>query len=172
MINGVPESGWYVIRTKPHMEDRALWHLRNQGFDVYLPKYRKQVRTARKTQSVLRPLFPGYIFARPSEKISAWRSINGTVGVLALIQFGAEPALLSNEFLADIKLREDEAGAVSLAPAKLVKGDMVKVNDGAFAESYAVLEEMIDEKRAILLIELLGREVRVSAPVESLLKVS
>ena len=53
-------SAWYVVRVKTAQEDRAVWHLKNQGFHVYMPKYRKTIRHARKVQNVLRPLFPGY----------------------------------------------------------------------------------------------------------------
>ena len=49
-------KSWFVVRLKTGAESRAAWHLNNQGFDVYLPQYRKEIRHARKTQTVLREL--------------------------------------------------------------------------------------------------------------------
>jgi hypothetical protein len=40
------QDGWYVVRTHALSEDRAAWHLKNRGFDVYLPRYSKQRRHA------------------------------------------------------------------------------------------------------------------------------
>ncbi|MBF0251656.1 MAG: transcriptional activator RfaH [Alphaproteobacteria bacterium] len=165
-------QAWYVVRTKTQLEDRAVWHLRNQGFDVYLPRYRKQVRHARKVQTVLRPLFPGYVFVNMDLRRQRWRAVNGTVGVISLVQFGSEPMPVPAEVVDAIRANEDEAGAISLAPQGLVTGDRVRVRDGALADYTALLEEISDEKRAVLLLELMGREVRVSAPLESLVKAS
>lgn len=165
-------SGWFVVRTQPRAEERASWHLNNQGYEVYLPRYRKQVRHARKTETVLRPLFPGYVFVRIDTLRQRWRSINGTVGVISLVQFGNEPVSVPAAVVDAIRTREDVGGVVSLAPEGLKKGDVVRVRDGAFADYTALLEEVSDEKRVILLLDLMGREVRVSVPVENLAKAS
>lgn len=163
---------WYVVRVKTSHEDRAAWHLRNQDFKVYLPKYRKTIRHARKTQSVLRPLFPGYLFVNMDTASQPWRSINGTVGVLSLVQFGLQPQSIDSSIIDMIRLREDQDGIVSIAPQGLKKGDTIRVLEGAFADHTALLEEVSDDKRVILLLNLMGREVRVHASAESLAKVS
>ena len=36
-------KSWFVVRLKTGAESRAAWHLNNQGFDVYLPQYRKEI---------------------------------------------------------------------------------------------------------------------------------
>ncbi|WP_423416403.1 transcription termination/antitermination NusG family protein [Hyphomicrobium sp. B1] len=48
-------------------------HLRNQGYEVYVPVLRKQIRHARQVREVLRPLFPGYLFARLTHSTMRWR---------------------------------------------------------------------------------------------------
>ena len=60
-------------------------HLGRQSFDYFLPRYRKTRRQARKFDTVLAPLFPGYIFVRFDKEQTNWRSINGTFGVRRLI---------------------------------------------------------------------------------------
>ena len=163
-------GGWYVVRTKTGAEERAVWHLKNQGFEAYLPRYRKQIRHARKTQTVLRPLFPGYVFVSMDIGKQRWRAINGTMGVISLVQFGDEPRPIPAAMVDAIRMREDGAGAIDVAPAGLKKGDRVRVREGAFAEYTALLEEVSDQKRVVLLLDLMGRAVRLSVPAESLAK--
>ena len=164
-------KAWFVVRTKTGAEERAVWHLNNQGFEAYLPRYRKEVRHARKTSIVLRPVFPGYVFVRMDLEQQRWRAINGTMGVISLVQFGDEPRPVRDVVVNAIREREKD-GVVNLAPEGLRKGDLVRVREGAFADHTALLEEVSDEKRVILLLDLMGREVRVTAPMENLAKAS
>lgn len=165
-------GAWYVVRTKTGAEERAVWHLKNQGFEAYLPRYRKQIRHARKTQTVLRPLFPGYVFVSMDLGQQRWRAINGTMGVISLVQFGDTPKPIPTAMVDLIRAREDAVGVINVAPDGLKKGDRVRVREGAFADYTALLEEVSDEKRVILLLDLMGRAVRISVPMESLAKAS
>ena len=161
---------WFVVCTKAQMEDRAIWHLKNQGFDVYMPRYRKQIRHARKTQTVLRPLFPGYVFVSMGVSQQRWRSINGTVGVISLVQFGKEPAVMTSEMIDVIRAREDQKGVVCLAPDNLQKGDKVRIREGSFTDFDSIIDEVSDKKRVFLMLELMGRGVRISVPTDYLVK--
>ena len=165
-------GAWYVVRTKTGGEERAVWHLKNQNFEAYLPRYRKQVRHARKTSTVLRPLFPGYVFVCMDLGQQRWRAINGTFGVISLVQFGDAPHPIPTAIVDAMRAREDGTGVVNTAPDGLKKGDRVRVREGALAEYTALLDEVSDEKRVILLLDLMGREVRISVPMENLAKVS
>jgi transcriptional antiterminator RfaH len=51
-----------VVQTHSHADAKASWHLPRQGFEIYLPKYLKKRRHARRTQIVIVPLFPRYLF--------------------------------------------------------------------------------------------------------------
>lgn len=165
-------GAWYVVRTKTGGEERSTWHLKNQGFEAYLPRYRKQVRHARKTEMALRPLFPGYVFVRLDIGRQRWRAINGTFGVIGIVQFGDTPQAIPERMVQAIRAREDAVGAVDVAPQGLQKGDRVRVREGAFAEYTALLGEVSDGKRVTLLLDLMGREVRISVNMENLAKAS
>lgn len=165
-------ADWFIVRTQSRAEERAAWHLNNQGFNAYLPRYSKQIRHARKSKTVLRPLFPSYVFVYIDTENQRWRAINGTVGVIELVQFGDGPKPIRAEIVEAIRARENSDGVVSLAPPSLKKGDSVRVREGAFADCVALLEEVSDQKRVFLLLDLMGREVRVSMPTENLTKVS
>lgn len=159
---------WYVVSTHARGEARAEQHLRNQDFEAYLPRYRKQRRHARKVDVVLAPLFPRYIFVRLDLDMQRWRSVNGTQGVSHIICCGETPAPVPEGIVECIMARENDAGAVMLAPRGPVRGDVLRITEGALADQIGLFEEMVDEKRAILLLDLMGREVRITADVENL----
>jgi transcriptional antiterminator RfaH len=58
--------------------------------------------------------------------------------------------------------RENQDGFVKLGlPAGVRPGSAVRLIDGIFADATGVLERVADENRVAILLELLGREVRV-----------
>src|SRR4029079_10767897 len=79
---------WYVVRTLPQRELQARIQLINQGFRVFVPRYLKNRRHARKLETVSAPLFPRYIFVVLDRTRDRWRSINGTFGVDRLLTYG------------------------------------------------------------------------------------
>ena len=75
---------WYVVQTQPHAESKAARHLCRQGFQIYLPRYLKRRRHARRTETVPAPLFPRYMFVAVDIAVQRWRSIQSTIGVSRL----------------------------------------------------------------------------------------
>lgn len=161
-------NSWFVVQTQSRAEAKAKLHLVNQGFDTYMPVYQRRVRHARRTEMVMRPLFPGYLFVRLDPDMHRWRSINGTVGVRQILTNGNMPRYVPDRIIDEIIEREDENGAVKLTPPTFSPGQRVRMVDGAFAEISGLFEEIRDEARAVLLISLLGRKVRVSVPTADL----
>ena len=53
---------WYVVYAQAQKELVAHQNLIKQGFAAYLPRYRKNCRHARRTYTVMAPLFPRYLF--------------------------------------------------------------------------------------------------------------
>jgi transcriptional antiterminator RfaH len=152
---------WFVVRTKPQAEEKAARHLANQGFAAYLPRYRRRIRHARRNMIVLRSLFPGYLFVELDPTRCRWRSINGTIGVQGILTNDDVPLAVPEAIVAEIRSREDESGAVKLAPPAFTPGQLVRLTEGPLAEVSALFEEMRDENRMVLLVSLLGRKVRM-----------
>ena len=76
---------WFVAHTQPLKEIVAQQHLLNQGYEVYMPRFKKIVRHARKIEEKLVPLFPRYIFVGMDLSSARWRSVDGTRGVSHLL---------------------------------------------------------------------------------------
>ncbi len=158
-------SRWYVVHTQPNRETRALINLQRQGFTAYLPKFQRVRRHARKTETVSRPLFPRYLFVQLDLTREAWRSIHSTFGVSQLLSKGEEPVPVPIGVVEEIHAREGSDGFVTLGlPPGVGPGSQIRLIDGIFAESKGVLDRVADQYRVSVLLQLLGREVRVFVP--------
>jgi transcriptional antiterminator RfaH len=158
---------WYVVHTQPNSESRALNHLERQGFTTYLPRYRKRRRHARRVETVVAPLFPRYLFVAVDMAVQRWRSIYSTVGVSRLIGAGDEPTPIADDLIADLKQREAD-GIIQLQQRPQYRpGERLRVLDGAFVECHGLFDGMTDGERVRILLDLLGRKVRVLLDIDS-----
>jgi transcriptional antiterminator RfaH len=156
---------WYVVTTKAREETKALFNLRRQGFNAYLPQQKKTRRHARRTDIVLAPLFPKYLFVEFDLDMKNWSCINSTLGVSKLIKFGTTPTPLPTEVIDEIQAREDSKGMVTLnRDLDIKQGDKVTVINGAFNNHVGIFECQNDDARIVILLNLLGRDVRARLP--------
>ncbi len=163
----VSSGRWYVVHTHAHSEARAASHLERQGFATYWPRYLKQNRHARRTETVAAPLFPRYLFVAIDLTSQRWRTIESTIGVSHLIRNGDQPAPVSDNDIAELRDRE-ERGYVRLpARAPFAPGATVRVIDGSFACCLGLYDGMKAGERIAVLLDLLGRKVRVVLGLES-----
>jgi transcriptional antiterminator RfaH len=155
-------SRWYVVQTQPHAETKAMGHLIRQDFAVYLPRYLKRRRHARRVDMVAAPLFPRYLFVTVDVEMQRWRSIHSTTGVARLVCNGDDPAPVPPDVVAALQRREDTDGFVKLERRQqFAPGERVRVVDGVFADNLGLFEGMADKERVAILLDLLGRKVRI-----------
>lgn len=153
---------WYVVQTHPHSESKAGWHLGRQGFDTYLPRYGKRRRHARRVETVAAPLFPRYLFVSIDMATQRWRSIHSTIGVSRLVCNGDEPAVLADGVVDGLRRRENEEGFVRLeSRLRFAMGEQVRIVDGIFATCLGLFDGVSDGERVAVLLDMLGRKVRV-----------
>jgi transcriptional antiterminator RfaH len=169
MTAAADTRAWYVVRTHPHAEVKASLHLQQQGYEIYLPCYRKRRRHARRVDTVRAPLFPRYLFVGFDIATQRWRSILSTIGVAQLVRHGDEPVPVPPQVIEELKSREDEAGLICLpTPPAFTPGDRIRVLSGAFADLFGFFETMTEAERVTVLLDLLGRKVRVAMTAEAI----
>lgn len=179
------QPGWAVVMTKVAAEHVAERAIREGGYRVYLPMYRRflrgvrigrdgrRVRTRRDGELVFRPLFPGYLFVElhPDQQ---WYAIRSMTAVVDLIRDGSRPSLLPAAVVEEIRLREDH-GAFDHGRANRRKklrvdfkrGDTVRIIEGPFADFLAEVEKSDEKGRLELLVSLFGRVTAVRSDAET-----
>ena len=79
-----------------------------------------------------------------------------------LVCNGAEPAPVGDDIVSGLRGREDAAGLVRLEQRpRFAAGEAVRVVDGALTSCLGLYEGIADGDRVAVLLELLGRKVRV-----------
>ncbi|GAA0783355.1 transcription/translation regulatory transformer protein RfaH [Marinobacterium sediminicola] len=158
---------WYVVQSKPGQAEKAAHELQNQGFEVFLPQVRVEKLRRGKRVELEEPLFPGYLFIELSEVASNWRPIRSTRGVARMITFGDKPAVVPDDVVEQLRDNLRQRGELqSLKP-----NEPVRITEGPFANLNAVFAEYDGEKRAFLLLELLGQWQRLSLPLSAVKKI-
>ena len=161
MIDSAAAFRWYIVRTHARAEVKAALNLERQGFATYLPRYLKRRRHARRVEIVPAPLFPRYLFVAIDVASQRWRSIQSTFGVAQLVCNGDDPSSVSAAIVEELRQREDDKGFVQLARRGFARGEKVRVVEGVFSACLGLFEGMTDNERVTVLLDLLGRKVRV-----------
>jgi transcription elongation factor/antiterminator RfaH len=152
---------WYAVHTLPLNEPRAEHHLGNQCFPTFMPKRLKTVRHARKLTTIEAAFFPRYLFVVLDVSLDPWRKVNGTCGVSRLVMCGDEPQPVPRGIVEALIASTDDRGILQLGE-KLQVGGPVRLMAGPFAEHLAVLDYLDEAGRVQVLLDLLGRQVRVT----------
>ncbi len=160
---------WYVVHTKVRQEQTACENLARQGFAVYLPRIKALKRIRGRQQAKLEPLFPRYIFFQPRSAAHSIAPVRSTLGVMNIVRFGQEPAVMRSEVLRGIRefeSRQNEASDDEISPFQ--PGERVRVADGPLTGLEGLISD-VSQERVIVLMHLLGQDTRVSLSRHQLL---
>ena len=155
-------ANWYLIQTKPRQEARAEEHLLRQQYDCFRP-LRAAPALARSRRVAEEDLFPGYLFIR-LDCNDNWYPIRSTRGVCRIVAFGGMPCPVPDSLIAGIRQRVQASSANAV---RFTEGEAVRVRTGDSDVQAIFLCEDGDE-RAVILLNMLQREQRISLPRSSL----
>lgn len=151
--------GWSVVMTKPNCENIAVTNLKRQGYDCYFPRFAQETPGK---PTVIRPLFPRYIFVIIADR---WYSIRGTRGVSYPLLGENGPAIIPEAIINNIKSKENDKGFIILTSKdkleKFSEGDKVKVTEGPFSGIDMIYQGMTSQDRVRVLAEMLGQQVQI-----------
>ena len=109
-------SSWYLVYTRPRLEVVTRQNLQQQGFEAYLPLYKRLKKTEAGTEIIFEPMFARYVFFRPSRDFQSISPAHSTRGVAHLVRFGTEMATVRPDTLNAIRQFEFSG---DLKPAKV-----------------------------------------------------
>jgi transcriptional antiterminator RfaH len=152
-----PTTAWYLVHTKPRLEDVALTNLQRQGYECYLPQMRIERISRRKAEVATEPMFPRYLFIRldSSDQGKSWSPIRSTLGVSQLVHFGARAAKVDDALVELLRQREQ----IMPLDAMFQSGDSVVITDGPFSGIEAIYQTADADRRAFILLEILSKPV-------------
>ncbi len=123
-----------------------------------------QKTTKRKTKqfhTMLRPLFPGYLFIHLDPLAGHWRKINNTRGVARLVQLGKNPCPVPDTVIAAL-LERCDADHVLQDPGALQIGRQARISKGPFAGFVAEIISIEPDNRVHLLFDIMGRATNIT----------
>jgi transcriptional antiterminator RfaH len=161
MMDFYRETHWFAVHTKPHREDAAAFNIARLDLEVFLPKVKQERVICGIPREVIKPLFPGYLFARfcPATYLHLIRYARG---VLRVVSCGDVPLPVDEAIIGEIRSRIGPDGYVRLEDRSLRPGDRVLVREGPLRGLKGIFErELDDRERVILLLEAIEYQARV-----------
>lgn len=153
---------WYAVCCKPRQETVAEENLLRQGFQVYLPRIRIRQRRRGQWLDAVEVLFPRYIFIRIDPLRRTTAPVRSTRGVIGLVRFGGQPAVVPDAVMEALLQREDAASGLHQDNRPLFSaGEPIKLVDGPLTGMEGVFTQQDGDKRVIVLLELLGKANKV-----------
>jgi transcriptional antiterminator RfaH len=169
-----------VAYTRPRQEHIAELNLSRQAFEIYLPLFKKLKKApaaaaagaamhehgADANDTVLaayEPMFPRYLFFRPSNPKQSIAAARSSRGVSSLVAFGSELACVSPEVVRVIRALEEQRNKAQLhAISPFQPGTRVRLRNSAL-NGLEGLVHTVSAKRVFVLMELLGQQQMIGA---------
>jgi len=162
---------WYVVQTKPRKENLAIENLQRQGFTAYCPQTILTKRRRHHWEKVIEPLFPRYLFVQLNIGVDNFAPIRSTLGVIGLVRFSNQPAVMPDSAIQAIQQQEQEIISHGSEDMRWQKGDVVEVIEGPFAGLRGVFQKKTGIERVSLLLDILGQQNRITLNIHSLVPV-
>jgi transcription antitermination factor NusG len=149
---------WYALWIRPRFEKYAAKHLRDKGYEEYMPISRSKRRWSDRMKTVETPLFPGYLFCKFD--IQNRLPILIVPGVLSIVGIGKAPATIPESQISS--LQQVIASGLQSGPWPFVQvGQSVSVERGPLAGLKGIVIEVKSNSRLVLSLPLLQRAVAV-----------
>lgn len=156
--SGADVAAWYVVSTNARREDFAAAQLEQRTVPVLLPR----LALERRGRVVVRPLFPGYLFARLVLPSDAARVV-WTPGVRRLVTFEGEAPAVPDGAIEFLRAQSGPEGLIVTRPRPLPIGRRVRITAGPLAGLVGIIENPPDARgRVSVLMDILRHQTRVS----------
>ncbi|WP_404401689.1 transcription/translation regulatory transformer protein RfaH [Idiomarina seosinensis] len=147
-------DAWYVLKTKPKQEIRAVQNLENQGFEAYCPKLTVEKIQRGSRKKVVEAMFPGYVFVHPDDLMEQFYKLRSTYGVASVLRFGDNIPQIPGTFIEQLKQLDNRPE--EQAPAV---GDEVEIKAGPFKGFMAKIIKLDGESRCFVMLDWMQKQV-------------
>lgn len=168
---------WFVLQCEPQREKTAASHLIGRRFKVFLPtEAKKQTRRGRKIV-VIKPLFPGYLFARLNFQgdQSRLRFIHNAPGIRGgihtFLMHDGRPAVIRDVVMEAVQKVAEQTAKPQKPASSFRVNQGVIVDDGPFSGFPAMITQIMrlePNERIRALVNIFGRETPVEFDADQL----
>lgn len=159
-----PGERWFCAQTHPRQEYHAVYELQSSGYHPLLLLFIDYGRHERQYETMIRPLFPGYLFLPLDLSLGGWVDARYCRGVKRLMARGdGSPIPLPTGVVEELQTRGRDDGVIDdkviverLPP--IPTGSSLRVLEGPFT-SFTGICQLDDGGRVTALLSLFGREV-------------
>lgn len=153
-----PAYPWFALRVRSNYERVAATHLRDRGFDEFLPGFKTERQWSDRKKQVEQFLFPGYVFCRfnPDDRLPVL-TIPGAVNVVG---FGKGPTPIPDNEIEAVRKMVGSGLLVGPHPF-LTVGQHVLIERGPLLGVEGILQEIKKSFRLVVSVHLLQRSVSV-----------
>jgi transcriptional antiterminator RfaH len=145
------EINWFALHTKPRREIFAAQNVAALGVESFLPRLKVERFGSDALRTIIKPLFPGYFFARfrPEDSLE---SVECSRGILHVVSSGRFPIPIEDQVVRDIQNRAEFDGLIRIRPRALKPGDRVFIQDGPFEGLMGRVERELDAGRRVTIL--------------------
>jgi len=154
---------WHLVFTKPRGEDTAKINLERQGYRVYFPRVQQKILSRDRWRDAIDSLFPRYLFVQLNATLQSLAPIRSTLGVVNVVRFGNNYVVVPDKIVDGlISYADPDTGLHQLCVGPLFEfGSAVRITSGVLAGLEGIFEGDDANNRVVVLLNLLGREMRI-----------
>jgi transcriptional antiterminator RfaH len=157
------KSGWYLLYTMPRNERKVAIQLADMKLRHYLPMLRALRNWCGKVKVSEVPLFPSYVFVY-LEQLHDYFAGTGIRGAMNFVRVGKKMARVDDAVVNNLKSIVDMGKDVEVSSSEFKPGQKLTITEGPFAGIACEMIEHNGNKKIIVRISLLNRNVLISIP--------
>ena len=145
---------WHVLHVRPRCEKKLAKYCDSVNLEHYLPLRTERKVYQRRKVDVLKPLFPGYVFA----KFNAFQRILvlKSQQIVHILQVKDQVGLINE--LNQIRQALEVDPCLNACPA-VEQGTLVRIISGPFQGMEGMVATLKDQTRVVLNVDIIGKGV-------------
>ena len=162
---------WYIIhaysgferKVRESLESRiSAFGLQNRIGRIMIPTEPVTELRNGKKYTIERVFLPGYVLVEMELDNDLWHVIKNTPRVTGFLGTGDNPVALSEQEVSSILFRSDVSKDKPTMKVKFVKGEQVRINEGAFANFNGAVDDVNEDKQTLkVMVSIFGRPTPV-----------
>jgi transcription antitermination factor NusG len=166
------QSSWFAVWVFAHAEFVVEEALIGYGIETFLPTWAETTQWSDRKKTIIRPLFPGYLFVRCADSADGRREprreILRVAGVIEVLPTNLNPQPVDGEQIENI--RRALASRQPTAPCPYVPGDEIVIDRGPLTGVKGIVQRTKQGTRVIVRVEMLHRAISVEVAASDVLK--